>query len=160
MAPLSCNIPEPVSAIKTSMISEVQVTPQYRSKSFLRQKYLTERLSAKQIAAQIFSARSTVVYYLREYGIPLRDEDEQRKLRPGQCRFGERYSVGRLRPHKGELRIIAFMQELRAKGYSYHAIAEALQDKELPTKNRRGRWHGTTVMKILKNLGTDPKTNA
>ena len=44
------------------------------------------------------------------------------------------------------------MQEMRVQGLFYRAIAEALQAKNRPTKNGKGRWHATTVMKILKSL--------
>jgi Recombinase len=48
----------------------------------------------------------------------------------------------------------AWMQEQRARGYSYEEIAEALNAAEIPTA-RGGRWQGNTVRRIL--LRTTPR---
>jgi hypothetical protein len=141
--------------LRTSIESTIQAIPLYRNEIFLRQKYLEERLSAKQIASLIFSARSSVINHLRALNIPIRREDEQRQLRPGQHRYGERLSSGQVVSHKGELKIIQQMVQMRRRGLSYRAIAQALQVQGTPTKNRTSKWHATTVMKILKGLKGD-----
>lgn len=117
---------------------------------FLHQKYIVEELSASQIAAQIFSARSTVVKHLKKYGIPLRSEEESRKLRKGQLGYGERTKNGKPDQHKREIENIKKMQKLRDQGYSYWKIAEVFNSMAIPTKTRKAKWHPTTVMKILK----------
>ena len=126
------------------------MSPKYLDPVFLKQKYLDERLSTAQIAGLVFSARSTVAKYLKRYGIPLRPEDEAHALRKGQMAFGEHTRKGKLKAHQRELAAIERMKTLRAKGYSYHKIAEVLTALKVPTKNGRHRWHATTVMKILK----------
>ncbi len=52
--------------------------------------------------------------------------------------------------HKRELETINKMENLKAEGFSYHKIADILNTMKVPTKNKGSRWHGTTVMKILK----------
>lgn len=142
------------SAIKTSIISTVQHIPSYRNEFFLREKYLEEKLSTRQIAEQIFSARSTVVKHLRAFNIPLRTEDEAHELNKGQCAFGEKLVNGKAVPHKGELTVLRMTQALRTKGQSYWKIAAQLNSNGVPTKNRKGQWHATTVMKMLKSIGS------
>ncbi len=55
--------------------------PLFKDWSFLSLKYLEERLSPAEIAGQIFSCRTTATKYLREFGIPLRCEDNGHKTR-------------------------------------------------------------------------------
>ena len=128
----------------------VQHIPPYKNEFFLREKYLLEKLSTRQIAKQVFSARSTVVKHLKAYGIPMRTEDEAHDLNNGQCAFGEKMLGGKVLPHKGELEVLRRMQSLRNSGHSYRKIAAQLNVSGIPTKNRKTKWHATTVMKMLK----------
>jgi hypothetical protein len=134
---------------KFSIISEVSVQPLFKNESFLRREYLENQRSTKEIAAQIFSARSTVAKYLKLYGIELRPEDVAHRLNKGQVAYGERRIKQREIEHKREIELIAKMQDLRGQGFSYHKIAAILNSMNVPTKNRK-RWHATTVMNILK----------
>ena len=133
-------------------IIEFPVQPQFLNPSFLHQKYVVEGLSASQISKEIFSARSTVVKHLKNFGIPLRSEEEARKLRKGQLGYGERTKKGKPDKHKRELENIRIMQKLRGQGYSYWKIAEVFNTMKIPTKTRKAKWHPTTVMKILKKI--------
>ncbi len=151
MAPQCNHDASSFSTIKTSIISAVQHIPPYKNEFFLREKYLVEKLSTRQIAALVFSARSTVVTHLKAFGIPMRAEDEAHDLNNGQCAFGEKLVAGKTVPHKGELIVLRRMQALRGKGLSYWKIAALLNSSGIPTENRKTRWHPTTVMKMLKN---------
>lgn len=51
--------------------------------------------------------------------------------------------------HKGELEVIEKMKELRSKGYSYRKIAEILNTMKVPTKTKKGKWHGKSVYHVL-----------
>ena len=102
------------------------VFPKYLDAAFLRQKYVDEGLSTAQIAALVFSARSTITKYLKRHGIPLRSEDMAHALRKGQMAFGEHTRKGKVKAHQRELVAIEKMKSLRAKGYSYHRVAEIL----------------------------------
>jgi IS30 family transposase len=122
----------------------------FKNEEFLRRKYLEERLSTAQIAAQIFAVRSTVAKYLKRFGIPLRSEDEAHGLNKGQLAYGEKRRSNKVSDHQRELRTLARIRELRELGHSYHAIAAILTAMGVPTKTRGAHWHATTVMKILK----------
>jgi hypothetical protein len=122
---------------------------------FLRRKYLQEGLSTSQISKEISSARSTVVEYLKKYNIPIRPTDEAHKKRPGQVAFGRRVIKGKEVAFKKEIEQIEMIKGLRESGHSYHRIADILNTMKVPTKNKGSKWHGTTVMKILKTLSSD-----
>jgi len=130
------------------MISSVQEEPLFKNKSFLQQKYISEGLSASQIAREISSARSTVSAHLTEFEIG-RDEN-MRHGSKGQLGFGERMVKGRIIPHKGEKAIISEMAAMRADGASYGKIAGWLNQQGIRTKNRVKGWDRPTVYKILK----------
>jgi hypothetical protein len=129
----------------------------FRNESFLRQKYLSEGLSTKQIAGLIFSARSTVVSALERYGIPLRDADQSPWYRRGQLGFGKRVVNGRVMVNQREVDTIEHMRDLHGKGFSYWKIAEILNAMGVPTKSRRAKWQAATVMKILKAADKSPQ---
>jgi hypothetical protein len=55
------------------------IDPIYKNKSFLHQKYVVEGLSCEEIAEQIFSARTTVLKYIKVYGISVRETGTNQK---------------------------------------------------------------------------------
>lgn len=139
------------SAENLSMISTIQSKPLYYSEEFLRQKYLVEGLSTRQIALEIRSARSTIKEAVIKFDIPLRPIETARKLNTGQPAFGQRVCGGRLVPHRAELKIIQRMLELRARGKSLDKVAAWLNKKGVPTKSRRATlWSRPTVLKIIR----------
>lgn len=112
--------------------------------SFLHQKYVAESLTINQIAELTLSSRSTVIKYLNEARITIRDEEHRR----GGSAFGERKINGRYIPNQTELVLLEKMQLLRNQGLTYGQIAEVLQGLNLPTK-RKGKWTGRGILRIL-----------
>lgn len=109
---------------------------------------MIESLSAEEIATLCFSAKSTVLKYLRMFGIPVRE------INPGVRRrrcvaFGQRMADRRLLANRREQETIARMMKLRAKGFTYEAITEVLNSMGVRTKTGRGNWHRKTVHAIL-----------
>ena len=49
-----------------------------------------------------------------------------------------------------ELKIVGQILDLRGQGYSYRQVAAWLDAKAIKTKNERGSWQATTIMKIAK----------
>ena len=133
------------------MISSIQHLPSYKSECFLRQKYLEEKLSIREIAAQIFSARSTVAWHLKAFGIPLRSEDEANKLQKAQLAYGEKRRNREPQSHQRELETIEKMQELRAQGFSFRKIAQVLTAMKIPTKEGKKKWHPFVIQRILEH---------
>ena len=131
-------------------IAKINLIPEQLSATFLKQKYVEEGLSTRDISRQFFSARSTVVHHLKLHGIPLREEKVAHAMNKGQLGYGEKKIKREQREHKRELVNIEKMKALRAEGFSYHKIALILNSLNVPTKNKGSKWHATTVMKILK----------
>ncbi|MCX6125757.1 MAG: recombinase family protein [Proteobacteria bacterium] len=136
--------------LEVTEIIEFTVIPKHKDEFFLREKYLSEGLSTRQISDLIFSARSTVVDALKGFGIPLRDADQTPWYRRGQVGYGTKVVKGRVAVNQRELDTIKHMADLRDKGFSYWKIAEILNAMGVPTKSRRAQWQAATVMKILK----------
>ncbi len=130
------------------IISSVCNDQPYKNKTFLHQKYVVEGLSCEEIASQIFSARTTVLKYLKIHGICIREVGTNQKRVRGVA-YGQKIKQRTLAEHKREQEVIFKMRELKDKGYSYWKIADVLNTMGVPTKTRRGKWHARTVLSIL-----------
>ena len=150
MAQAGQDIPHEFPPPKPLVISSINTIPLVRQESFLRQKYETEGLSIRQIAALTFSARATVATQLKAFKMPIRSCAQQLKFNKGQLAYGERQAKSGVIEHKGQGDVIGLMVRLRAKDYSYWKIAEELTYRGIPTKNRKEAWSAATVMKICK----------
>lgn len=124
----------------------------FKDKSFLHQKYVVERLSIAEIAAEIFSAESTVHKYLRKFGIPIRKPGDIIR-RKRALAYGRRIEDRRVVAHQRELEVIDKMRSLRDQGFSYWKIADVLNAMKVPTKTRKGKWHARSVQQILDSAG-------
>lgn len=129
--------------------TEVYVDRPYENKFFLYQKYVVEGLTCEEIATQIFSARTTVLKYLKINGIPVREVGSNQKRKRGLA-YGSKVQRRSIAVYKREQETIAKMIELRDRGFSYWKIAEILNAMKVPTKTGRGKWHARTVLSILK----------
>lgn len=152
MARLSCVNTVEFPPANIPIISNIQQLPLYKSECFLREKYLEEKLSARQIAALTVSARSTILKYLEEYDIPMRSEDETLLHNKGQMAYGERLVNRQIIAHQREIETIEKIRALRKQGLSYWKISDVLNAMDIPTKTRRAKWQAATVMKILKRI--------
>lgn len=141
-------IPNSFPPANILMISCLSEDPPYKNKFFLQQKYLEEGLSCEEIATQIFSARTTVLKYLKIHGIPVRETGTNQKRVRGLA-HGQKIKERSLAEHKREQEAIFKMRELRKKGFSFWKIADVLNTMKVPTKTRRGRWHAKTVQALL-----------
>jgi site-specific DNA recombinase len=127
----------------------VKSYPLYMNKQVLAQKYIEERLSMKEIAKDLGTARSTISKYLRKHGIPLRTAYFIRKRIGFGLAYGKRIVSRQEVAHKREMENIARMRNLREKGFSYWKIADALNALKVPTKTGRARWHARSIQQIL-----------
>lgn len=125
--------------------------PLFKDRSFLLQKYLGERLSVKEIAAEIGSSRSAVSAHLKDFGIPIRPHDAAHKT-SSQLGFGEAWRNRKVVAHKKEQELIGKMRKLRAEGLSYWKVADVLNAWGIPTKTRRGKWSAKQVHQILRRI--------
>jgi len=130
------------------MFSSILSDPSFKNKSFLHQKYVVEGLTCGEIADQIFSARTTILKYLKLHGIPVRETGTNQKRKRG-LGYGQKVQCRHIENHQREQENIKKMRELRDKGYSYWKIAEVFNTLKIPTKTRKGKWHAKTIQQIL-----------
>jgi len=64
--------------------------------------------------------------------------------------FGFDREDGRITPNQKELKVVNLMRKLKRKGLSYQAIINKLNERDIPTKNRKS-WSKSTIWGILKN---------
>ena len=120
------------------------------SKEFLHQKYVVERLSIAQIARLKSSSTSTVHKYLKRHSIPLRKGAACQLPTKGYgLAYGMQVRKRRLIILKREQEIIAKMKELKAKGFNYNQIAEALNIMGILTKTGKSKWCAKKVQQII-----------
>jgi hypothetical protein len=128
------------------MISSLQYLPLVRTKNFLLQQYVENRLSPREIARSTFSCRQTVVRYLEEFEIELRPED---KSCLSTQTYGSKYVNGRVLMHKREAAATQKMLALREQGHSFEKIAQILNAMREPTRKRQGPWYAKTVRQVI-----------
>lgn len=125
------------------------------TESFLKEKYLKEGLSSKEIAKLAFSSRATVTNYLNKYGIPLKKVTRRTN---GGHRFGFKRYGGRSVESKKEQEILNLIK-LWNSGYSYQKIADLLNDKKIQTKYKIGPWYSKVIRQMYLN-STSHKGNS
>lgn len=91
-----------------------------------------------------------------EARIRIRDEDPSR-FTGGVVPFGRALQAGHLVDNLEHLAQTARMQELRESGLSLEAIAETLNAEQYPTPSGRGRWHATTVDRVLRRMAQEDR---
>jgi hypothetical protein len=120
------------------------------SREFLHQKYVIERLSMSQIARLVCSSTTSVHRYLTRYGLPIRTgADCHLALKGYGLAYGKKVQNRRLVANKKEIEVVAQMNELRAKGFSYQKIADALNTMGIATKTGRAKWCAKKVQQII-----------
>ena len=117
----------------------------------LRQKFIVEGLSAREIAKRLGCSSTTVKKYLRLYGI-------RKGIRRGKARYnlalGEKMVKGRVMPHKAELRIQSMIIDMhKNEKLPARAIARLLDTMKVPTKRQGKKWDHSVVIDILKRGG-------
>lgn len=113
----------------------------------LRQKYVVEGLSLKQISIEFLYSKNTIRKQLIGYGIPLRQSHKQHG-RHATPRYGTKVVKGKVVSHLAEKRVVDTVIELRNKGFSFKQIADFLSKLSIPTKRKGQKWHKEVVRHI------------
>ena len=137
----------PIKSMKSSIYNTFPCIPE----SLIKQKYLEDRLSIKDIAREFSCSKTYVRSLLLKYNIPLRQTPDYRGSR--WYAYGKRRVGGKTMDHKAELRTIATIRTMYAEGISTNAIARYLNTMKIPTKHQGKGWHNCTVAEILKREG-------
>ena len=114
-----------------------------QNEGLLRQLYMEMDLSSYQISEISGWSRTSISDALRELDI-------KKETRKGPLpQYGMRKEGTTHVVHKGEQKIIGQMLSLRDAGLSFDAIANKLNEENIPSKSR-GRWNKSTVKEIIK----------
>jgi len=133
-----------------SIRSTACITSRQIPESVLRQKYLVDQLSMRDIARELACSKTHIRDLLLKYNIPLRQPN--RRYNKWHA-YGKRRVSGKTIDHKGELRTIATIKQMYREGIGTNAIARFLNTMKIPTKQQGKGWHQNTVAKILKREG-------
>ena len=141
-----------------SIKSNVCVTSSIIFEGVLREKYLKNNLSMRDIAGEFECSKNHVRDLLLKYKIPIRvahlcHKDHSRI-------YGKRTSCGEVVEHKGEQKtLVAIKRMYQEEGIHPRAIARILNSMRVPTKQQGKSWHHHTVITLLKREGVyKPKT--
>ncbi len=140
-----------VRNIKFYIELDAYITSLLASKHVLKQKYLEDRLSMRDIANEFSCSKTRIRSLLLKYEIPLR---EQNKYHKDHWRiYGKRRTSGKAVDHQRELRTIAAIKKMYAEGIGTAAIARLLDTMKIPTKRQGKGWDHSTVTAILRREG-------
>ena len=137
--------------LQFSMTSSTYITSPPISEGVLRQKYLTDRFSMRDIAREFSCSKTRFRDQLLNYNIPLRRPSQPPKSR--WTTYGKRKVGGMIIDHKAELIAVATIKQMYAEGVSTSAIARFLATMKIPIKQQGKGWHNNIVVKILKREG-------
>lgn len=99
--------------------------PEYLNESFLKREYVDSGLSLRKIAKKHKCSRGTIKKRLEAEGIRCFVSSTERiEIKP---------------------QILNRIMLLRAEGMSYQKIAKVLNIEKIPTRTKKGCWHGKTV---------------
>ena len=129
---------------------ETYITSRQISESVLRQKYLTDRLSIRDIASEFACSKTHIHNLLLKHEIPLRQPHRRYNI---WYTYGKRRVGNKTIDHKAELRTIATIKQMYSEGMNTSAIARCLNAMRLSTKQQGKGWQQNTVAKILKREG-------
>ena len=136
-----------VSPFELTEIIDFNYIPKFMDKEFLHDRYIKKKLTSDEIAAEICSSRSTVLKYLKEFGIPTRERSYVKRSK--NTAYGQEIKNFKTVEIESENRRIEDMKKLLDKGYSYRKIAEILNDLNVPTKQGKSLWDAKVIHQIL-----------
>ena len=134
-----------------TMKSYTCITSESISGDVLRQKYLENNLSMRDIAKEFMCSKTQVRNLLLKHEIPLREPSKYHKDHSRS--YGKRQFNGEAVDHKKELRIIETIKAMNEEGMTARAIARTLDTMKIPTKKQGKGWHHHTIVTILKREG-------
>ena len=132
-----------------SMKSTVSIALMPIPKSVLKQKYLKNYLSIREIAKEFLCSKTKIRDLLLKYKIPLRGPSRCHQRYDSRT-YGKKKMNGKTTDHKRELKTIETIKKLYIKGINPNTIAKVLSTMKIPTKQRKEDWHHHTIITLLK----------
>ena len=134
-----------------SIKSNAYITSSHIPASVLKEKYLENLLSTREIAEEFSCSKTRILDLLHKYNIPLRKHSARYGSR--WLAYGKRRISNKIVDHKGELRTIATIKQMYAEGVNIATIARCLDTMKIPTRRQGKGWDYHTVTAILKREG-------
>ena len=131
------------------MKSTTFITSLSISENVLKQKYLTNYLSIREIAKEFSCSKTKIRDLLLKYKIPLRQPSRYHQRYDSRT-YGKKKINGKTIDHKRELKTIETIKKLYIKGINPNTIAKVLSTMKIPTKQRKKDWHHHTIINLLK----------
>jgi transposase len=126
--------------------------PAYKKPDVLRQKYLEEGLTVKQISVLLGCGPTTIKKQLRHFNIKKSEIQEVRHK--ANLKYGQKLITGQIHEHKQETHIMqAILDMYQNQALSVTAIARLLTQMKVPTKKRGKGWDHSVVIDILAREG-------
>lgn len=113
--------------------SSLSTTPLFRTKAFLNQKYVVEKLPARQIAVLIGCGHSTINSALKRYGLAAEPRES------GWLQYGTKLENGIRVQHVREQMTIDSIRSKRKTGWSYQKINLWLHGRGIKCPSGRAR---------------------
>ena len=143
---------ENILNLQFSMKSTISITSLSISEGVLKQKYLKNRLSIREIAKEFSFSKTKIRSLLLKYKIPLR-QPSKGHYKCDSRTYGKKKVNGQTVDHKRELKTIEIIKELYVKGINPNTIAKVLSTMKIPTKQRKEDWHHHIIINLLKREG-------
>lgn len=133
---------------KTVIQSGIKTGSVTFNKIVLHQRYVLERRSMRQIAAEFASSKTAIRNALLAFDLPLR-ERWRNPYRLHNLPFGKKLWKGMVVDYEREQEVIRSILKMHDDGLSNTAIARALTAMKVSTKQRQLKWHPEMVRQIL-----------
>ena len=137
------SIPYAVEIINFSRV------PAYKNPIVLRQNYLENGLTVKQMSVLHGCGETVIKKHLRLFGIK---KTEHTKVRhKANLEYGKKLISGKVSDHKQESNVKrAILDMYVQEGLTVTAIARVLTQMKIPTKKRGKKWDHSVIIDILK----------
>ena len=135
--------------LQFSMKSTISITSLPISESVLKQKYLKNQLSIREIAKEFSCSKTKIRDLLLKYEIPLRVSSGCHQRHDSRI-YGKKKVNGQTVDHKRKLKTIEVIKKLYLKSINPNTIAKVLSIMKIPTKQQKKEWHHHTIINLLK----------
>lgn len=134
---------------KTAMISVLKPRYVELTHSLLHQKYVVEDLQTRELSELFFSSRRRILDALKRHNIPLKKR-KNTSFNRTNTPFGKKLLPdGQLEDCPIEMKTVDLMIKMKDQGFTYKAICEELQKREIKTKTGKTKWSPESVKRAI-----------
>ena len=120
----------------------------------LKDLYIKQNLSSRQIASRFRTSKSSVLKKINELGFK-KEQHPKPAINPKNPPYGYKFKGGKLVQNSTEIRICKSVVKLKESGFSYRAIVRHLEDNKILNRHQKIKWSHTVVSKIYRKWNQD-----